>query len=188
MQPEQNRQPVSLDPVSQQGRRRDSHVRPCSPLCWQAAVVANLHFRTCTCSRMEYKLQKWAGFLPCWSPWSLVRRRKVAFPLLFLPAHWPRILAEEGNWKLPGQTSETRAQWLSSRGRASAGFSTAQWQRKLRNSDGRFLQTPDPPHVKLHHWPWDVLLLYSAAGFAGSLACGKDRFYNDKQWTLQTHY
>lgn len=62
-QPEQNRQPLSPDQVSQQGRRRDLRVRPCSPLCWQAAKVPSLQFRTCTCSRVEHKSPNRAGFL-----------------------------------------------------------------------------------------------------------------------------
>lgn len=52
-QPEQNMQPESLDQVSQQGRCRNSRVRPCSPLCWQAAIVTNLQFRMRTCSHYQ---------------------------------------------------------------------------------------------------------------------------------------
>lgn len=179
-QPEQSRQPVSLDQVCQQGHRRDSHVRPCLPLCWQAAMVANLQIRMRTCSRVERELPKWAGFLPCWSPSSLAQRRKDAFPLRFLPAHWPRIQAKGENWKWPGRTLEAPVQRLSSRGQASAGFIAAKWQRKLRDSEGRFFSTREPQHVKWLHWPWDVRLLYSAVGFSGSLSCGKDSFYSEK--------
>lgn len=147
-QPEQNRRPLSPDQVSQQGRRRDLCVRPCSPLCWQAAKGPSLQFRTCNCSRVAHKSPKRVGFLTllvAFIPRTTSERRisVVVSPCTLTadPGRGGKLEAARSNFGDSGAAAFIKGAGL-------CGVHHSRMRSEQVRCEGRFFPTPEPPQLK----------------------------------------